>query len=59
MENEEILDYLPGGFGVKTSGTQESFSEYSVRGVNSSRHSFWDGKDYNFGIDIIEESKKD
>jgi hypothetical protein len=58
IEDGQILDHLSEGFGVKTSGTKESFSEYSARGVNSSRHSFWDGKDYDLGMDIINESKK-
>lgn len=57
LDAQEILATLPNGFGVKTSGVSESFSEHSYRGANSSRGNFWDGEDTGLGVEIIERTK--
>jgi hypothetical protein len=58
IDHKEIIECFSLGFGVKTSGIEESFSAKSARGVNSSRHSFWSGDDYDEGKRIIDTAIK-
>lgn len=51
---DDILDLFPLGFGIKRSGTDESFSFAASRGTNSSRNNFWDGDDRKEGVAVIE-----
>lgn len=48
-----ITEEMTDGFGIKKSGPSEAFSTQSIRGVNSSKNSFWDGQDAEVGLQLL------